>query len=194
MTKLRGLLALLFAFSLTAAACSSDDSEGATTDETAAAETNDESTAVEETVETDAAASGTIVDIAVGNPDFSILVSALTEADLVDTLSGEGPFTVFAPTNAAFEQALTDLGITAEELLARDDLGAILTYHVVPGTVLAADVVGLDGTSVATVNTAEVAISVDGDTVMINDAIVTTTDIVASNGVIHVIDSVLLPG
>ncbi len=190
MIKLRGLLALLFAFSLTAAACSSDDSEGATTEETTAAATDD---AAEEE-EGDAMASETIVDIAVGNPDFSILVSALTEAGLVETLSGDGPFTVFAPTNAAFEQALADLGVTAEELLAREDLADILTYHVVPGKVLAADVVGLDGTSVATVNGAEVAITVDGETVMVNDATVTATDIEASNGVIHVIDSVLLPG
>ncbi|MEZ5225185.1 MAG: fasciclin domain-containing protein [Acidimicrobiales bacterium] len=178
---------------MAAAACSSDDSEGATTETTPAA-ANDEGAAEEEVVATDAEASGTIVDVAVGNPDFSILVSALTEAGLVETLSGDGPFTVFAPTNAALEQALADLGVTAEDLLARDDLADILTYHVVPGNVLAADVVALDGTSVATVNGAEVSISVDGDTVMINDATVTTTDIIASNGVIHVIDSVLLPG
>ncbi len=163
-------------------------------EETTPAAANDEGTAVEEAVETDAAASGTIVDIAVDNPDFSILVAALTEADLVETLSGDGPFTVFAPTNAAFEAALADLGLTADELLASDDLAGILTYHVVPGNVLAADVVALDGTSVATVNGAEVAISVEGDAVMVNEATVTTTDIIASNGVIHVIDSVLLPG
>ena len=161
--KLRSLLALLFAFSLVAAACSSDDDDTATTDdettETVADETTDD--AAEDGAEEDDAMEEegeTIVDIAVGNPDFSILVTALTEAGLVETLSGEGPFTVFAPTDAAFEQALADLEITAEELLAREDLGDILTYHVVPGNVLAADVVGLDGTSVATVNGAEVAI------------------------------------
>lgn len=195
--KLRALLALVFAFSLVAAACSSDDAETATTDDATTEEPAAEAATDEDAMEEDDAmeeSGETIVDIAVGNPDFSILVAALTEADLVETLSGEGPFTVFAPTNAAFEQALTDLGLTADELLASEDLAGILTYHVVPGNVLAADVVGLDGTSVATVNGAEVAISVDGETVMVNDATVTAVDIVGSNGVIHVIDSVLLPG
>ncbi len=190
MRSFKGLLALIFAISLFAAACSSDD-------EPAAEETTTTAAATDDTMEDDAmeddAASETIVDIAAGNPDFSILVTALTQADLVGTLSGDGPFTVFAPNNAAFEKALADLDITAEDLLARDDLGDILTYHVVPGTVMAADVVGLDGQSVATVNGAEVTITVDGDTVMVNDATVIATDLVGSNGVIHVIDSVLLP-
>ncbi len=136
---------------------------------------------------------GTVVDVAVASGEFPTLVAALTEADLVDTLSGDGPFTVFAPTEDAFAAALDALGLTAEELLASPDLAGILTYHVVPGNVPAADVVGLDGQSVATVNGADVDISVDGDTVMVNDATVVTTDIEASNGVIHVIDSVLLP-
>lgn len=134
-----------------------------------------------------------IVEIAAGSPDFSTLVAALQAADLVETLSGEGPFTVFAPTDAAFDAALADLGITAEELLASENLADILTYHVIAGEVLAADVLALDGQEVATVNGQTVTIRVEGETVFVNEAQVTTTDIVATNGVIHVIDGVLLP-
>ena len=131
---------------------------------------------------------------AVENGSFTTLVAAVQAADLVDTLSGEGPFTVFAPTDDAFAAALEALGLTAEELLADTDLlTSVLTYHVVAGAVPSSDVVTLDGQSVATVNGAEVAISVDGDTVMVNDATVVAVDVEASNGVIHVIDSVLLP-
>ena len=137
---------------------------------------------------------GTIVDVAVAADDFTTLVAAVQAAGLVDTLSGPGPFTVFAPTDEAFAAALDALGITAEELLAdTDTLSAILTYHVVAGAVPAADVVTLDGQSVATVNGADVTITVDGDTVMVNDATVVAVDVMASNGIIHVIDSVLLP-
>ncbi|MAT06769.1 MAG: fasciclin [Acidimicrobiaceae bacterium] len=131
-----------------------------------------------------------MVDVAVAAGDFTTLVAAVEAAGLVETLSGEDELTVFAPTDAAFES----LGLTAEELLAdTETLTSILTYHVVPGEVLAADVVALDAQSVATVNGAEVDISVDGDTVMVNDATVVTADVDASNGVIHVIDTVLLP-
>ena len=150
----------------------------------------------EEAMEDDAAedeASDTIVDVASGAGNFTTLVAALEEAGLVETLSGEGPFTVFAPTDDAFADALVALDVTAEELLADPTLGDILTYHVVPGEVLAADVVGLDGQDVVTVNGATIAVSLDGETVMINDATVTTVDLAASNGVIHVIDAVLLP-
>jgi uncharacterized surface protein with fasciclin (FAS1) repeats len=137
---------------------------------------------------------GTIVDVAVASGEFQTLVAAVTAAGLVETLSGEDEFTVFAPTDEAFTAALTSLDITAEELLADPDtLTSILTYHVVSGEVLAADVVGLDGQSVETVNGATVDITVDGDTVMVNDATVTTADVDASNGVIHVIDTVLMP-
>ena len=136
---------------------------------------------------------GTIVDVATEAGDFTTLLAAAEAAGLVETLSGEGPLTVFAPTDDAFAAALESLGLTAEELLASDDLAGILTYHVVEGNVLAADVVALDGEDVATVNGATVAISVDGDTVMVNDATVVTADVAASNGTIHVIDTVLLP-
>lgn len=131
-----------------------------------------------------------VVAIAQGNPDFSILVSALDEAGLVETLQGEGPFTVFAPTNAAFEQLLADLDITADELLAQPDLANVLTYHVVPGDVMAGDLT--DGMTAETVNGEELTFDLSGDP-MVNESAIITTDIDASNGVVHAIDSVLVP-
>ncbi len=140
------------------------------------------------------AAVADIVATAEAAGDFTTLVAAIDAAGLTETLQGDGPFTVFAPTDAAFEAALADLGLTAEELLAdTETLTAILTYHAIDGEVPAADVVDLDGQAVATLNGADVQISVDGDTVMVNDATVTATDVVASNGIIHVIDTVLIP-
>lgn len=133
----------------------------------------------------------TVVDIAVGNPDFSTLVAALTAAGLVDTLSGAGPFTVFAPSNAAFAKLPAG---TLDNLLKPENkaqLTAILTYHVVAGKVLAADVVKL--TSAKTVQGTELAISVSDGAVKVDGANVVSTDIVGSNGVIHVIDSVIMP-
>ena len=124
--------------------------------------------------------------------DFTTLLTALDAAGLTETLQGDGPFTVLAPTDEAFEAALSDLGLTAEDLLADTEaLTAILTYHVLEGELLAEDVAGLDGESAATLNGAEVSISVDGETVMINDASVVQADVLAANGVIHVIDAVL---
>ena len=132
---------------------------------------------------------GTIVDIAVTDDRFETLVAALQAADLVETLQGEGPFTVFAPTDEAFA-ALSEG--TVEALLG--DIPAltdILLYHVVAGNAVAADVVTLD--SVTTVQGDAVNITVDGDTVRLNEARVLITDIEAANGTIHVIDSVLIP-
>jgi transforming growth factor-beta-induced protein len=132
-----------------------------------------------------------IVEIAAGNPDFSTLVAAVTAAGLVSTLSGPGPFTVFAPTNAAFAKLPAG---TVDNLLKpenKQQLIDILTYHVIPGAVKAADVVKL--TSAKTVNGAEVKITVNGSNVMVDNANVTATDIIASNGVIHVIDTVIIP-
>ncbi len=133
----------------------------------------------------------TIVEAAVGNKNFSTLVAAVKAADLVETLSGEGPFTVFAPTNAAFEK----LGKDTIEAVLKDKkkLTAILTAHVVKGSVMAADVVKLDGKEAETLQGTKFAIKVDGDTVMIGNAKVTKTDIKCKNGVIHVIDTVLMP-
>ena len=134
-----------------------------------------------------------IVDTAVQAGSFKTLVAAIKAAGLVETLKGKGPFTVFAPTDNAFAQLPKG---TLAMLLKPENkakLQAILTYHVVPGNVPAADVVGLDGQSVATVNGAELAVTIEGDTVMVDDATVTATDITASNGIIHVIDNVLIP-
>jgi uncharacterized surface protein with fasciclin (FAS1) repeats len=149
---------------------------------------------VETTEAADDTASMDIVEIASANPEFSTLVAAVDAAGLVETLQGEGPFTVFAPTNDAFDAALADLDLTADELLADTELlTSVLTYHVVEGEFFAADVVELDGQEVETVNGESVTITVDGDTVMVNDANVVTADVDASNGVIHVIDAVLVP-
>jgi len=135
--------------------------------------------------------SGDIVDTAVAAGSFNTLVAAVEAAGLVDTLKGEGPFTVFAPTDEAF--AALPAG-TVESLLEpanEDKLQAILTYHVIPGKVLAADIAGKT-MSVDTVNGQAIQIDATNG-VMINDATVTTADVEASNGVIHVIDKVLLP-
>jgi uncharacterized surface protein with fasciclin (FAS1) repeats len=135
----------------------------------------------------------TVVEIAAGNKDFSTLVAAVKAAGLVETLSGKGPFTVFAPTNDAFAKLPKG---TVEELLKpenKEKLTAILTYHVVAGKVMAADAIKLDGKMAKTVNGQEIAIKVMDGKVKINDATVTAVDIVGSNGVIHVIDTVLLP-
>jgi len=137
------------------------------------------------------AAEKDIVDTAVAAGQFKTLASALDAAGLVGTLKGDGPFTVFAPTDEAFAKLPAG---TVENLLKpenKDQLVAVLTYHVVPGTVKAADVVKLD--EVKTVNGKMVDINVKGDTAMVNNAEVTKVDIPASNGVIHVIDTVILP-
>jgi uncharacterized surface protein with fasciclin (FAS1) repeats len=134
-----------------------------------------------------------IVDTAVAAGSFKTLAAALQAAGLVETLKGKGPFTVFAPTDEAFAKLPAG---TVENLLKPENkakLAAILTYHVVPGTVLAAQVVTMNGKEVKTVNGQMVKIAVNGSTVMVNTAKVTATDIKASNGVIHVIDSVILP-
>ena len=132
-----------------------------------------------------------IVDTAVGAGQFTTLAAALDAADLVATLKGEGPFTVFAPTDEAFAKLPEG---TIETLLKPenlDQLTAILTYHVVAGKVTAKDVFQL--TTATTVNGADVAISIVDGGVRIDNANVVKTDIAASNGVIHVIDTVILP-
>ncbi|MBT8445713.1 MAG: fasciclin domain-containing protein [Gammaproteobacteria bacterium] len=132
-----------------------------------------------------------IVGVAASNDDFSTLVAAVKAAGLVETLQGDGPFTVFAPTNEAFAKLPAG---TVESLLKpenKDRLIAILTYHVVPGAVTAANVVKLD--SAATVQGQNVSISASDAGVTVDKATVVATDIEASNGVIHVIDTVMLP-
>jgi uncharacterized surface protein with fasciclin (FAS1) repeats len=131
-----------------------------------------------------------IVDTAVGAGNFTTLVAAVTAAGLVDTLKGEGPFTVFAPTDAAF--AALPAG-TVEDLLKpenKDKLVALLTYHVVAGKVMSTDLT--EGMKAATVNGAEVTITLDGGA-KVNGAVISAADIAATNGVIHVIDTVIMP-
>ena len=168
------LAAVVAALGLFVAACGGDAEETTTT---------------MATTTTAPAALMDIVDTAVAAGSFTTLVTAVQAAGLVETLKGEGPFTVFAPTDAAF--AALPEG-TLESLLA--DIPAltdILLYHVVPGKVMAADVVSL--TSATTAQGSDLAILVEDGKVMINDAMVITTDIETSNGVIHVIDAVLVP-
>lgn len=174
------------------AACGMNDTDDTPVDEEPAVEEpaedemDDEEVAEDEPMEMEE----DIVDVAQGNPDFSTLVAALQEAGLVETLQGDGPFTVFAPTNAAFDKLLTDLGITADELLAQPDLADVLTYHVLSGNVMASDLT--DGMTAETVNGEELTFDLSGDP-MVNDSMITSTDIEASNGIIHVIDTVLVP-
>lgn len=147
----------------------------------------------EETTEMDADINSetptqTIVEIAINNPDFSTLVTAVQTAGLVNTLNGEGPFTVFAPTNEAFAKlpkATLDTVLKDKELLTK-----ILTYHVVPGKVMSSEVVNL--TQAPTVQGQTLKIDTQNG-VMINNSKVVATDIEATNGVIHVIDTVLIP-
>ncbi len=131
-----------------------------------------------------------IVEIAVSNDDFSILVSALQEAELVEALQGEGPFTVFAPTNAAFAELLAALDIEAGDLLGHPQLAEVLLYHVVSGQVMSTDL--SDGMEAPTLQGESLMVDLSMG-VMIDNASVVTADIEAENGVIHVIDSVLVP-
>jgi len=131
-----------------------------------------------------------VVNIAIDNPNFSILVSAVVKAGLADALSGDGPFTVFAPTNSAFETLFQDLGVTGIDDLTAAQLTPILLYHVVQGNVLSTD---LSNGEVGTLNESS-KIQIDlSSGVKINDSNVVAADIQGANGVVHVIDKVLLP-
>src|SRR6056297_839192 len=132
-----------------------------------------------------------VLDVALEADDFNTLITAVIEADLVAALKGDGPFTVFAPTDAAF--AALPEG-TLDSLLAdKEQLANVLLYHVVSGKVMAEDVLEMDGAMVETLLGEKVEINIENGMVYINDSQVTTTDIEASNGVIHVIDTVLVP-
>ena len=135
--------------------------------------------------------SNTVVDIIVNSDDHTLLEAAVIEAGLVEALSGEGPFTVFAPNDAAVVALTEALGITAEELLALPNLGEILQYHVVGASAYAADL--SDGQMITTLLGEDVTVSITDEGVMINNAMVIVADIAADNGVVHVIDAVLLP-
>jgi uncharacterized surface protein with fasciclin (FAS1) repeats len=177
-------ISVAIATALVLAACSGTAEEPAATEEPAPAP-------VETPAEDEAPADelGTIVDVAIAAGDFSTLVAAVQAAGLVDTLSSEGPFTVFAPTDAAF--AALPEGVLEKLLLPEnlDVLVSILTYHVVSGTVLAADVAA---GQVATVQGEDITLATEGG-VTVNGANVVAVDVLASNGVIHVIDAVILP-
>jgi uncharacterized surface protein with fasciclin (FAS1) repeats len=175
---------------LLGAACSSDSDTSSGTTTTTRAESSTATTAAGT-----ATADQTIVEIAAGNPEFSTLVTAVQAAGLADTLSGAGPYTVFAPTNEAFAKLPAATLQSLLEPANKETLTKILTYHVVSGEVMAADV---QPGPVTTVEGQPFTVEVDGSDVILvdgqgNRAKVTTTDIVASNGVIHVIDGVLLP-
>ena len=189
-------IALASAGALALAACSQAPEEAAETDAMAETTAMDEANA--------AATAGTVVEVAQGNPDFSTLVSAVTAADLGTTLSGAGPYTVFAPTNAAFEKVPQATRDTLMSPAGKEDLTGILTYHVVEGETLAAALTeaitaaDADGAKLTTVNGAVLTAKSEGGRVTLTDAAgnvatVTQTDIDASNGVIHVIDTVLMP-
>lgn len=175
--KLR-FIAILSVFALVVSACAADD-DAAT-----------ETTVAEDTTTTEAMAEmSDILATAESAGSFTTLLTAVDAAGLTETLAGEGPFTVFAPTDEAFAAVDED---TLNALLADPEaLADVLLYHVVAGEVPAADVVTLD--SATTVQGSDVEIAVDGDTVTVNGATVIQTDIQTSNGIIHVIDAVLLP-
>jgi transforming growth factor-beta-induced protein len=135
------------------------------------------------------ASAGTVVQIAASNPDFSILVEAVTKAGLAGALSADGPFTVFAPTNEAFKSLFKQLGVGGVKDLTAEQLTPILTYHVVSGKVMSTD---LTNTSVATLNGQKIKIDLSNG-VKINESKVTKADIAGTNGVVYVIDRVLLP-
>lgn len=173
-------MAIAAVSALVLGACGSDDE--------ATEDTVTEDTMAEETME-EATDAGDIVAVASGNPDFSTLVAAIQAAGLVEVLQGEGPFTVFAPTNAAFDALPEGL---LEKLLLPENvsvLTAILTYHVVSGKVMSADVTAGD---VPTVEGSTIALTTDAG-VQVNGANVVAVDVEASNGVIHVIDAVIVP-
>jgi uncharacterized surface protein with fasciclin (FAS1) repeats len=196
------LVPVIIAGSLIACGDDDDDTAGTEAPDTTAAAVDTTAAMADTTSMSDTttmADEGDIVDTAVAAGGFSTLVTAVQAAGLEETMRGEGPFTVFAPTDDAF--AALPAG-TLDQLLAdpSGDLAGILTYHVVEGEVMAEDVAGLDGQEVTTVNGATFTVNVGDDgSVTLTDAAgnevgVVQTDVDASNGVIHVIDGVLLPG
>ena len=185
------------AVALFVASCSSTPAETMAPATTSAPASPSETASPSPTMSS-SAATVDIVETAIAAGDFTTLTTALTEAGLVETLKGDGPFTVFAPTDAAFEKLPAG---TLDKLLKdpKGDLTEILTYHVVPGEVYAADIVEMDGEKIKTLEGDELTVDVSdgGDVALIDDQgnriNVTATDAQASNGVIHVIDGVLMP-
>lgn len=189
-------IAFASAATLALAACGGAEEDTAMTDD---------DMAMADQMSNDMAMPGTIMEVAQGNPDFSNLVAAVQSANLGETLSGAGPYTVFAPNNAAFEKIPQE---TRDQLMSaegQEDLSGILTYHVVEGEMMADAVAqaiesaGEEGATLTTVNGGTLTAMMEGGNVVLRDAqgntaTVTATDVDASNGVIHVIDTVLMPG
>jgi len=199
-------LAAVASLGVFATACGSDSDDAATdeavTEETVAEEVMTEDTATDSTDAAATEAPQTIVDIAAGNPDFSTLVALVTAAGLGETLAGEGPFTVLAPTNAGFEALAEKMGVTIEELSATltgdvELLKTVLTSHVIAGKVMAADTAALNGMDADLVSGEKAkVVSADGVvsfTIGTSTATVVTPDVEAANGVIHIVDMPLLP-
>jgi uncharacterized surface protein with fasciclin (FAS1) repeats len=192
------LILLLAAFTLFAFAQDTSGGTESTETESTGTETTDTTT---DTAATDAtAAAGTVVDVITTSPDHATLLAAVEAAGLAETLAGTGPYTVFAPNDAAFEAYVASAGLTsADDLLADPNLASILEGHVVPSALLSTDIVAqaeaAGGTlEVAALNGSPITITVDGETVTLNGtATVTTADLAAGNGVVHVIDGVLAP-
>ena len=181
MTRIFALVLLLASLTFAAVACGGDDDEAASAPAETTAAMTDEGTAT--------SAEATIVDTAVAAGDFTTLVSLVQEAGLADELSGAGPLTVFAPTDEAFAAVPAD---TLEQLRSDPEaLRNVLLYHVVEGAVTADQVVGLD--SATTLAGSNLTFETDGDAVLVDGATVVQPDIMASNGVIHVVDAVLIP-
>ena len=180
-------LALLASFTLVAASCSSDD-DAASDDTTTTSMAKDDMDTTTTEAET-ATSDETVVDIAVANPDFSTLVDLVTQAGLAETLSGDGPFTVFAPTNDAFAKVdpATVSALTADP---KGVLADVLKLHVISGEVMAADAADAAGSCVETLG-GKVKIEKSGEDLTIGGAKIVDTDIAASNGVIHVLDGVI---
>lgn len=172
------------------AACGMDDTDEPVMEEDTTMMEESVDTTMDSGMDSEEVVDQDIVGVAQSNPDFSILVSALQKANLVETLQGDGPFTVFAPTDAAFEKLLDELDITADQLLAQPDLDKVLTYHVVSGKVMADDLT--NGMNTDTVNGEELTFDLSSDP-MVNESNIITTDVEATNGVIHAIDTVLIP-
>jgi len=189
-------VAFVAALSLLAAACTETETTDETTEETEETEeTTDDSETMDDDEEVAAEEPATVVALAQSNDDFSILVEAVVAADLVETLSAEdGTFTVFAPTNDAFAAALVALDTTKEDLFAdKEALADILTYHVLDAEVDAAAATAAVGTDVETVQGSSLAVTAEGEGLQVGGANVTATDLKAGNGIVHVIDAVLLP-
>ena len=202
-----GLGAVLLALGLVAAACGSDSTAdaGSTSDAAASPAESEDEAMEDEAMEDDAMEDDAMEDDAmesmndlmstiVNRSDLSILDEAIHAADLQDTFHDDGPFTMFAPSDAAFEAYLGEMAMTAEELLGDvDALTALLQAHVVSGVEDSTMVMTLDGQTVTTLAGTDLAITVDGQTVMVGAATVVEYDVTADNGVIHIIDQVLVP-